>query len=555
MKKFLKLILVSVVFSFQIFAQNYTKNQLDSLFNRFVALNTYNVNRAKLLSVREKPVKCLTSLAVEVVRNFNNFTSYQQSILKPLTERPSLNTSVITPQRHFKIHYDSAGYNAPTYSVPELAEALDSAYNFEINYLGYPPPPSDDTAGGDSLYDVYVTSAFGGYGCTTPEIFTGETCTTYMKIRNDFSDSLIYRTLGINAARVTVAHEFHHAIQMGEYVYRYADRYFHELTSTSMEEFVFNTINDYYQYLGNYFNQPSRCFAENRVDENNDGYDLAIWNIFQKEKFGFGIIKREWELMKEHRAIEAIDMALKEQNTTFIEQYNVFGLWCYFTNIRSVPGSYFPDAANYPLIIPGLNCQMYSSLNLDMNAYVASNNYINIINVPRLDTLMMLITNGDVQKAIDNTNSTETFSFGLYNTNQTGAVQISPAYYAKLSLAANPYFWSLGGILNNKILDGNSETGHPKIEYVYPSPFNYKKNSMIYFPITNLEAGVVDLYVYSSSMKLVYSSSQQVTKYLNNKIIHWNAFDKDGNKLPTGVYIYAIKTADETLKGKFVIIK
>ena len=74
-------------------------------------------------------------------------------------------------------------------------------------------------------------------------------------------DIAIFLTKGINAARVTVAHEFHHAIQLGNYSYRDSDLFFYELTSTSMEEFVFNSVNDYYNYLTDYFYFPQYPLA------------------------------------------------------------------------------------------------------------------------------------------------------------------------------------------------------------------------------------------------------------------------------------------------------
>jgi len=53
------------------------------------------------------------------------------------------------------------------------------------------------------------------YGQTTSENNVGlSRWTSYIEIDNDF---IGFYTIGINAARVTAAHEFHHAIQMGNY--------------------------------------------------------------------------------------------------------------------------------------------------------------------------------------------------------------------------------------------------------------------------------------------------------------------------------------------------
>ncbi len=84
----------------------------------------------------------------------------------------------------------------------------------------------------------------------------------------------------------------------------------------------------------------------------NNGYNLAIWNIFLKDNFGFDIIKSQWVLMPTKRALEAINQSIIENNSNFGYQFNTFGIWTYFTNTRSITGKYFEEAANYPLIDP-----------------------------------------------------------------------------------------------------------------------------------------------------------------------------------------------------------
>jgi hypothetical protein len=55
-------------------------------------------------------------------------------------------------------------------------------------------------------------------------------------------------------------------------------------------------------------------------------------------------------------------------------------------------------------------------------------------------------------------------------------------------------------------------------------------------------------------MNLVYSKEQTVGSPVNGKyVIVWNALDKNGEKLPTGVYIYITKSGGNTTKGKLVI--
>jgi hypothetical protein len=371
-----------------------------------------------------------------------------------------------------------------------------------------------------------------------------------MEIDDDYNSD-IFPTAGIDGARVTIAHEFHHAIQIGSYIFREDDRFFLELTSTSMEDFVYSTINDYFNYIDTYFRRPYRCFSRNLVSSG-DGYDLAIWHFYLQKKFGFDVIKREWELLKKYKAIEAIDKALQEYNSTFIEAYNEFGLWCYFTNYRAVKGKYFTDGASYPLLSPFYKLDFYSPYKtVNFGATAASNTHLYYINAPQIDTLMIVCTNGDVQAALNNQTNTYSCDFSLYDFNNLGSRQISANYFTKLSGSGS--FWMQGQILNGEIIYGDS-TSIPSVSYPFPSPFSYKKNIKVYLPITNADVGMADVCIYTSSMSLVYSTSQMIDKYIDKKVIKWDAKDNSGNKLASGIYIYAIKTKSSTITGKLAII-
>ncbi len=78
------------------------------------------------------------------------------------------------------------------------------------------PPPSDNTGGGDDKYDVYIVNQGAGlYGYTEFENKVGAVnWTSFIVIDNDYVG---YYSSGIEGMLVTVAHEFHHGIQVGNY--------------------------------------------------------------------------------------------------------------------------------------------------------------------------------------------------------------------------------------------------------------------------------------------------------------------------------------------------
>ncbi|MCU0364764.1 MAG: hypothetical protein MUE93_03725 [Ignavibacteriaceae bacterium] len=270
--------------------------------------------------------KCGFGIVSDIQTNLEFFSPEKQGLLKSLLGRPPLQTSIVSPSGFFRIHYDATGSNRPSYvsnwtveqNVAEVAKALDSVYRFEVTYLGFLSPPSDGTAGGDDKYDVYIQNQGGGvYGYTEWESKVGSVnWISFMVLDNDY---------------------------VGYYT-----------TSLNMEEFVYDDVNDYYAYMNSYFNNTDLAFPKQ------NGYNLAIWNIFIRENFDFGILKRQWEMIPSITAILAINQSLNERGTSFPRELNRFGIWTYFTGFRKIPGKYFEEGENYPLITPTFTIQFPS---------------------------------------------------------------------------------------------------------------------------------------------------------------------------------------------------
>jgi len=543
-----------IVFNGFVFSQISGWKQIDSLFNSFIALRC----GARVMALeeginRESRImgKCGTILALQIKDNFSLFTSGQQAVLKTAQERPLCDTSVVSPGKNFRVHFNKSGAEAPLYSVEEFAKSLDSAYSFEVGFLRYPAPAKDFGMGGDDLYDVYIIG-LGNYGVTYPEteITPGSGLySSYICVDNAFGSTSY--THGIEAAKVTGAHELHHAIQIANYGSRGDMRFFMELTATSMEEFVFSDVNDYYNYIRNYFAKSWISF--NRFNYGVDGYELAHWNLYQKKKFGYDIIKREWEITRNFTPLTAINKALEENNSSFMEAYNEFGQWCCFTGNNAKPGEYFDEAESYPQLQPISSFNFAGdNVSAGLEVYPASNNPLVFINPIKLDTLVVIITNGDIAKAdISNLNSDCLCSLNMSSVYIAGYKKISSRYFSNLNAAGSA--WMTSAILNGLVSEGNIAE-LPWVDYPFPSPFSYKDNSMMFFPITNADAGNADLYIYNSAMTKVFSGTQAVNKYLDKKVVRWNVLDNSGRRLPTGVYFYMIKTSGNTIKGKCSVI-
>ncbi|MDP3582318.1 MAG: hypothetical protein Q8S39_10325, partial [Ignavibacteria bacterium] len=356
-------------------------------------------------------------------------------------------------------------------------------------------------------------------------------------------------TSGIPAASVTIAHELHHAIQMGNYIYRGQDEFYYEITSTAMEEFVFDEVNDYYAYLkssSSYFHNTGKALAMN------SGYNLAIWNIFLKDQFGFDILKKIWEEMPNMRAVEALSKVLLDNGTSLKVEFNRFGLWCYFTNIRAVPGKYFEEAANYPLVTTTMAMDFSRpTTTIKISTEPVSNNFYEFIDGN--NRLFSIISNVDVQSSINSPTTKISLDYSLSSQANSGFRKLNPNYnyYSKI-VSQDLTLLAETNILNDIPLN-EGEVSVETAGYAYPQPFKYSEHQYLFLPASlNGGGGNVDLYIYSTDMNLVYSGQKRIVA-TEKIVVPWDAMDSNQHKLATGVYFYVIKCGDDILKGKFVI--
>src|ERR1051326_1314216 len=209
--------------------------------------------------------KCGLWQSFEAHRYWNDFTEPQRVHILSLLSPMSMEKERVIG--HFRISYDTsagsfdtpalldAGYQRIPGTAEQFIDSLGRFFNesweFEINRLGYTPPPLP----GDGFYPVTVRDlGRGTYGRTLWDESTlidpGPPARYRTSIEVDNDILVNYApSRGIPGLKVTAAHEFHHAIQLGGYGLWANDLYFYEITSTWMEDVVYNDVNDYYQYL------------------------------------------------------------------------------------------------------------------------------------------------------------------------------------------------------------------------------------------------------------------------------------------------------------------
>ncbi len=572
--KYLLIFIFSVTILSAQSSEPISEQKLDSLFNAISSIrySAIDVKNSHSITSSAQPTKCGFGIVAGANIHFNEFSFEKQNTIQNILSRRETETSLVSPSGIFRIHFDTTGMHAPDYfngdektiqlSVDSLAIAFDSSYNYEVNILGYDPPPSDGTDGGDDLYDVYISrlgSRF--YGYTDWESIGNGQSKSYITIDNRMD----VHSPGIAGARVTAAHEFHHAIQVGNYRDNIGcDTYYYEITSTSMEEFVYDSVNDYYFYLPPFFSHPNRRFTYMSSCSASEGYDRVLWNVFLKEYFeqedgsnkGLELIKRSWELMRDpdRTAIEAINLAIVENGMTMKTMFSEFGKWLYFTGYRAKENKYFSEAKDYPLIKPMASYKYIPPKKSYINTSEAlSNNYMvfDLSSSGVNDTLVSIITNHDVNSASTAPYELIEYTYSLMTTGEDGSTEIIDGYYSKVESEKSHYLFE-SNIFNNQVVDGTTIT-REEIDFAYPQPFNYSKNSFVFFPTKQSQYGIAKLSIYSTSMDLVYSDNLQI--YNTEKIVvRWDGKDNNGNNVPSGIYIYVTQSEGDLIKGKLAII-
>ncbi len=309
-----------------------------------------------------QPMKCGTPVVLEIRSAWEQLGLSARSTLSPYFQRPSTQHTFGSPSGHFKIHYDTSGLNAvyqpardtdPFDGVPDYvnrcAEIFDLCWAMEIDSLGYDSPPSDKTNGGDDRYDVYLQHTEGAYGVTFPENPSSQypdraDWSSYIYVDPTY-DGFGY-TDRIDPLSVTAAHEFFHAVQFAYDTW--AETWIMESSAVWMEEYVYDDVNDYRNYLSSFFSAPE-ISLDASVPELHP-YGSCVWSFFLAEHFGADIIRQTWERITSLHSLSAVHAVLEEYGSSLEKAFHEFTVWNYLTKSRangSLPqyeeAAYFPD--------------------------------------------------------------------------------------------------------------------------------------------------------------------------------------------------------------------
>lgn len=520
--------------------------------------------------------KCGTS----IIKNIRNGNVKNNKLLFDFS-RPSYNVlpdTVSSPSGIFLIHFTKAGINAvsttdknsngiPDY-IDSVAYYFDLAYRTEVDTLGFPQYAADYNHGGTNQYDIYVEEMGIGtetyYGATNydtlaPSDNRSSHFTSYIVIDNNFSatDSTIdnsgkkfrsYYTTGIEALKVTSAHEFNHALQFlcGD---ANADL-FNEMTSVYMETRVHPDVKDYLQYIKSLFNHFSQKFFGNG-DDGSVGYSYAPLVQLMAMKYGDTFIRKVWQSIDDgNMGYVALDKELQKENSSLNQLWMEFIPYLYYSNTNYNQEKHLHFSEFYPDYKKEYDTLYTSEItaNYQLKSYelyplrVMKPMGIN----STCDTITYFITNLDLYDAVyHNPDATQSFTLTINDRpTETLPIGTSGLYY---NLSGNPQYIADSLFIKSAVdfVYKNS---------VYPNPYHGNRDNSLCISVDkSLQLGEkVDVYLFNPEMYNFYSTSCEVCYHEQDKAV---LIDIPKDKLYTGVCIYKVSSKVGDHVGKFAIVK
>lgn len=506
---------------------------------------------------------------------------FDEKMVSKLSDfRPKTQAYVISNSNIFKIHYDTVGNNAVDATdknrngIPDYVDSVsfyaDYIYNIMINQMGYKTPYPEPFGGDGPQYDIYILDIGNGlrgeayYGETRAEyeLFPRKIFprySSYIIIDNNYSpnDKTInddgsnksyptYHTYGILGMKITLAHEFHHAIQ---FIYGDPNSNMysvHEMVSVFMENRLFPESTDYLQYVRALFKDFTKYpFADGNA---NIGYSYGIYFHFINQFFGENTIKRMWEIIEGGLfEFQALDSALKEKNSSIHKSWLEFISWIYHTGNRTIDGYSFYQARLFPdfrfiytnEISYEDNIQLKSQvLPFEIRPIRIILKTNSIFNTP--DTLDFILSNTDVNRLFQQFITLSEIDLYYPSTNQNAKSICNSLYFVNSNADFQDTAFCRKGYQTTAINDA------------YPSPFNRKIHTKIYLPTpkeipfnTN-----VTVQIFNSEMEQIFAHETTVMVHNSNRVV---ALELDSDKFSSGVYFYRIKSNDNLKIGKFVV--
>lgn len=493
--------------------------------------------------------------------------------------RPIRQTSRISASGMFRVHYDTSGVNTPAMLDPGTMEPIPGTYeqyvdsvmaaaDYSLVYLTsilkFEAPPNDGTRGGGPEYDIYLENlGVDGFGMTLwdePLTTTpNQKFVTYMVLENDFYGN---RTSGLAGLRVTVAHELHHAIQVGAYgvwvSVPNSDFYFYEATSTWIESVVFPSVDDYLFEARRYFTQfrdiqgrslSMSYYPARPTDPFFPGYERIVWIQYLERRFGRDVVRRIWDGLKLKPYLRSLTELLEGARSSVEAEVARFSVWNYFTADRADTVQSYLQGNLYPRFQPNVSVRVVGgSGSVSFAAYPLSTQMIEL--TIGSDTVTAVVANVDIARVQ---------SSALYS------LQPLKIGFSFTPISAPSQVLQKGGAVS---FEGGGESQYWRVAYLAastdaiatnndlpsPNPFLLNGTADLVIPVTGIADKEVDVSIYSIAMDRLFSRTYYGRNYFGREELAIPVNDVRGT-IPSGIHILVASYDGQTHWWKVAFVK
>jgi Family of unknown function (DUF6055) len=483
----------------------------------------------------------------------------QAADLQIQVQAPVRQFTILSPSGHFALHYDTStpdavptedisGNGIPDY-IDSAAVILDEVWQKEIDDLGFMAPLN---VNGEpvSAYHIYFSN-IPYYGLTSITDAINDqrpdNWTSYIELNHTMQGSEI-NTEGLDGVRVTVAHEFNHAIQLS-YRFWNSDRYFFEMTGSWIEDIIYPDVNDYFFYLSSFFNNAQNIAFTSQVIEY--AYSNALYLHMLSQIYGNEIVVEIWQQILVEKALDAIKTVLARHNTTFSKSLNEYAKWLYFTGERAIPGEFFVDAAYFDMITVPEKSMLQSNLIIKHNFQVSRESFYYFT----VDSVFALASLAEIDAGINN----DQIRLNYFNSEKNYTTSFTSGVSQPVIIESVPQnlVFAVSNIRDSTInINFTMLTDSTIIPRAEAASVAYGPNP------TYINTGVknANFWAVPAFAKiLILDFNQQPVRELQNDEyfdtpVSWDLKDKNGNLVSSGIYFYIV-TGQKTQINKIAIIR
>ena len=493
-------------------------------------------------------IHCGFHYELDLLEHYNELSPELQAMAKAARVMSDMQAEYISPAGHFKIQYDTSGSNAVDLTdvsgngIPDFVDSaaaiFDHVWHIEIEMMGFQNPPNL----GNDYYNIFINdqARYGYYGQTyIVNIDDPENIQSYIEIDKSFTSDKFY-TKGLNALRVTAAHEFNHALQIGYNFHLSSDRFFMEMTSTWLEDFLYPDVNDYYAYLPVFFSSINSIRFDSAISFY--PYANSIYLHMLTRKFSPQIVVDVWDKINKFSAMPALEEVISEKGASWDETQNEYAVWLYYTGDRAIAGLFFPDAARYPMITfpDKRNLDFTENFGFDVEVDKRGYKFYQIRGLQNIRYMAKVSSNSS--KGIYTHVNAQNLPEASKRFNQQQAVNFD-SQDSIVVVITNPdtsvdIYYTL-----------NSDTTQPFLVGPNPVILDGSDNQEMNFYNVPPQG---EIFIFSVNGK---SLQKIVSDFPAKSTVSWDMRDYNNNLLSSGVYFYIVKSADFEKKGKFAVIR